>query len=265
MIELVDTHAHIHFDDYGLDPDVVLREARAAGVTRVICVGTTLADSQKAVEFASSREGVWATVGIHPHEAATFLSDSSIRREFTTLCERLDLSQREKPSVLVAIGEVGLDYYYEHSPRSKQKELLEFQLELAHKNGLPVIFHVREAFDDFWSIVDLFPGLQGVVHSFSASTAELEQVLSRGFYAGLNGIMTFTKDPLQLEAAKAVPRNRLLLETDAPYLTPAPYRGKVCKSEHVRVTAEFLAGLRGESLEELTNATTANARRLFNI
>lgn len=258
MIELVDTHAHIHFDDYPLDSGAVISSAQEAGVTRIICVGTTLADSQKAVAFASQHAGVWAAAGIHPHEASEFLSKTRAKSEFTALV-------MEKLAKLVAIGEIGLDYYYEHSPRDRQKELLEFQLELVQKSKLPVIFHVREAFDDFWPIVDQFSGLRAVVHSFSATRTELEQILSRGFHVGLNGIMTFTKDPQQLEAAKAVPLARLLLETDAPYLTPAPYRGKVCKSEHVRVTAEFLAALRGESLDDLARATTENARRLFDI
>ncbi len=258
MVELADTHAHIHFDDYPLDADEVLVHARLAGVTRIICVGTTLSDSHKALEFAVSRSGVWAAAGIHPHEATGFLNSPESRGEL----EALVIS---KPDKLVAIGEIGLDYYYEHSPGTQQQELFRFQLELAKKTELPVIFHVRDAFKDFRPIVDQFPGLRGVVHSFSAGTAELEQILSGGFYVGLNGIMTFTKNQKQLEAAKAVPLDRLLLETDAPYLTPAPYRGKVCKSEHVRVTAGFLAELRGESPDEIAEATTQNARRLFNI
>lgn len=257
-MELVDTHAHLHFDSYPLDSDEVLSDAIRASVTRVICVGTTLVDSQKATDFASSRDNVWVAVGIHPHEAAEFIAKESAKAEFEAL-----ILQKTKKTV--AVGEIGLDYFYEHSPKAAQKELLEFQLNLAQKSNLPLIFHVRDAFEDFWPIVDQFSGLQGVIHSFSASKPQLDQILSRGFYVGLNGIMTFTKDKEQLEAAKAVPLNRLLLETDAPYLTPAPYRGKVCKSEHVRVTAEFLAALRGESLEDLARATTHNARQLFNL
>jgi TatD DNase family protein len=130
---------------------------------------------------------------------------------------------------------------------------------------LPLIFHVREAFDDFFSTYDQYKGLRGVVHSFSADTRVLDKILSRGLYIGLNGIMTFTKDQKQLEAAKAVPLNRLLLETDAPYLTPVPFRGKICEPKYVRVTAEFLSHLRGETLEELAAATTRNAAELFKL
>ena len=124
---------------------------------------------------------------------------------------------------------------------------------------------MRDAFDDFWPIFDQYTGLQGVIHSFSADIAVLKQILSRGLYVGLNGIMTFTKDQKQLEAAKSLPLNRLLLETDAPFLTPTPYRGTICQPKHVVETAKFLSGLHEEPLETMAEATTANARKLFNL
>jgi TatD DNase family protein len=256
MTELVDTHCHIHFPDYELDPDEVREEAEKEGVTRLICVGCTLGDSQMAVAYAARHERVWATIGLHPHEAVDYVNDHESLQKFRNLAGK---------SEVIAIGECGLDYYYEHSSKEDQKKLLRFQLDLAAEHGLPLIFHVRDAFDDFWPIFDEYQGLRGVVHSFTASTAEVEQILSRGLYIGLNGIMTFTKNQTQLEAAKAIPSDRLLLETDAPFLTPVPFRGKICQPKHVRVTAEFLGGLRGESLESLAQATTANAKRLFNI
>ena len=128
-----------------------------------------------------------------------------------------------------------------------------------------MIFHVREAFEDFWPIFDEFKGVRGVIHSFTATQKELDDILSRGLYVGLNGIMTFTKQDAQLAAAKAVPLDRLVLETDAPFLTPAPYRGTICEPKHVRITAEFLADLRGESLAAIADATTHNARKLFDL
>jgi TatD DNase family protein len=256
VIELFDTHCHIHFPDYGLDPDEVRDEAAREGVTRLVCVGCTLSDSQGAIEYASRHENVWASIGLHPHEASLYVHDHHALQQFR------DLALSPK---VVAIGETGLDYYYEHSPKDAQKKLLRFQLDLAAEHNLPLIFHIRDAFDDFWPIFDEYRGLKGVVHSFTASMTEVEQIVSRGLLVGLNGIMTFTKNQAQLEAAKAIPLEKLLLETDAPFLTPVPLRGTICQPKHVLVTAEFLGKLRGESLESLAAATTANAKRLFKL
>jgi len=142
---------------------------------------------------------------------------------------------------------------------------LRAQIRVGLDSRLPFIFHIREAFADFWPIFDEYKISRGVVHSFSAGPKELEQILSRGLYVGLNGIMTFTKDDQQLQAAELVPLNKLLLETDAPFLTPVPYRGQTCQPKHVLDTAKFLADLRGEDLQDLAAATTANAAELFNI
>ncbi len=255
-MEFVDTHCHVHFPDYELDADLVVTAAKADGVTRLIAVGCTLPDSQGAVEFAKRHANVWASIGLHPHEGSVYVNDDHALQQFRGLAA--------KPKV-VAIGETGLDYYYEHSTREDQKKLLRFQLDLAAEHDLPLIFHIREAFDDFWPIFDEYKGLRGVVHSFTAHLPELEQILSRGLYVGLNGIMTFTKDEQQLEAAKALPLSNLLLETDAPFLTPKPFRGTICEPKHVRVTAEFLSDLRGESLEKIAKTTTENAQKLFKL
>lgn len=255
-MEFVDTHCHIHFPDYQLDPDEVRAESEAGGIKTLICVGCTLSDSQGAVEYASRHENVWASIGLHPHEAGIYVDDHKSLQVFRNLAA--------KPNV-VAIGECGLDYYYEHSPKEDQKKLLRFQLDVASEHNLPLIFHVRDAFEDFWPIFDEYKGLHGVIHSFTATSKEVEEIVSRGLYVGLNGIMTFTKQQNQLDAAKGVPLDHLLLETDAPFLTPAPFRGTICQPKHVRVTAEFLSNLRGENLEIIAAATTANAKRLFNI
>lgn len=270
MTELFDTHCHIHEADadYGhhtesrdkwhkadaRNVDALVHDAVAAGVTRMICVGTTLEDSQHAVQFVGQRAHTWASIGLHPHEAKVYAGKQDLLDQFAALATQ--------PKV-VAVGECGLDYYYNHSPRSEQITLLEFQLQLARQHDLPVIFHVREAFDDLWPVLRNFPGIRGVIHSFTANTTVLGQVLDHGLYVGLNGIMTFTKDQAQLDAAKAVLLDRLVLETDAPFLTPVPYRGKVCEPKHVAATAEFLSGLRKESIEDLSQATTANACALF--
>ncbi len=270
-VNFVDTHCHIHeagtntagdqfvrdkWAKSGItDSAPLIREAAEAGVTRLICVGCTLRDSELAIDLASKQPTCWASIGIHPHEAKDHL-ELVVQRAFAELVK--------KPKV-VAIGECGLDYYYNHSDKPDQIKLLEFQLELAQKRNLPLIFHIREAFRDFWPVFDQYRGLIGVVHSFSSDRRDLEQILSRGLYVGLNGIMTFTKSAEQLEAAKAIPLDKLLLETDAPFLTPAPERGTICQPKHIVRTAEFLAGLRDETTAEIASATTQNACDLFSI
>ncbi len=268
-MNLVDTHCHIQsaglkegerttrqlWAKSGISGKELVKHATAAGVTKLICVGCDLEDSQLAVKFAQEHEGCWASIGIHPHEAQHHLGGRRVP-EFAALAL--------EPKV-VAIGECGLDYYYEHSPKADQIKVLVFQIELALAADLPLIFHVREAFDDFWPIFDGYKGLRGVLHSFTDSAANMKKGLDRGLYIGVNGIATFAKNPAQLETYKAVPLAKLLLETDAPFLTPHPYRGKVNEPSRVGVVADFLAELRGESRDKIAKETTANARQLFGI
>ncbi len=270
-MEFFDTHCHIHEIGFELsgdeptraawlranvaNPDQVIADAQSANVTQLICVGTTYQDSLRAIDFVSERPGCWASIGIHPHEAAPALKDGTLNR----------LSELASEEKVVAIGECGLDYFYNHSPKKSQIAALRLQLELATKHDLPLIFHVREAFDDFWPILDEYKGIRGVVHSFTDLHHVLDKILSRGLYVGLNGIMTFTKNLAQTDMAKEVPLQKILLETDAPYLTPKPFRGTVCVPKHLVQTAEFLAKLRGESLEVLANATSDNAKGLFGV
>jgi TatD DNase family protein len=255
-IELFDTHCHIHETEYKLDPDQVIKDGKKAGVTRAICVGTNLEESLNAINFVAERQGFWSSIGLHPHFADNYVGDQ----------QKLDLfsSMITKPKV-VAVGECGLDFFYNNSSKANQEKLLHYQIRLALSNNLPLIFHVRNAFKDFWSIFDQYKNIKGVIHSFSAGQQELDEILARGLYVGLNGIMTFTKNPEQLQAAKKVPLSKLLIETDAPYLTPAPYRGTICQLMHVRVIAEFLSNARGESLELFSDSTTANALNLFEL
>lgn len=272
MIELTDTHCHIHEAEQGYQlgtetkkkyekagspmPDSFIANAQADGVTRMVCVGTTVPDSELAVSFVQSRDSVWAAIGIHPHDAQTYHNDQDALDRFAALAPQ---------SKVVAVGECGLDYYRDNSPRDAQAAILRFQIELALKHNLPLVFHVRSAFRDFWPIFDSYRGIRGVVHSFSSDTADLEQILQRNLYVGLNGITTFMKDTHQIDAIRAVPLEKMLLETDAPFLTPDPYRDRLCEPKHVHVTAEFLANLRGEPLEKLATLTNDNARKLFGI
>jgi len=273
-LELFDTHCHLHemvrrttpvYDKWHSDgiertPEGVIAAAHEAGVNRMLCIGTTLVDSEQAVEFVAEREGLWASIGIHPHEAALHLEREK-RNRFAALLHGKD----EKK--IVAIGECGLDYFYEHSPKEAQVEMLKFQIELALEHNVPLSFHVREAFDDFWQIFDSYRGakLRGVLHSFTDNMANLERAAARGLHFGVNGIATFAKSEAQRVIYRTIPQRLLLLETDAPFLTPVPFRGKVCESKHVRVTAEFLAELREENINDLASAATANARALFGV
>lgn len=268
MNSLTDTHCHIHetlgdddvakkWHDGGVyDPVPLIEGAKENGVTRLICVGCTPNDSEIATKFVQDRPDMWASIGIHPHEAKAYDRDIEALERFKSLAVH--------PKV-VGVGECGLDYFYNHSPKVEQARILRFQIELALAHNLPMIFHVREAFDDFWKIFDEYKGIRGVIHSFTASEYELNQILERGLYVGLNGIMTFTKHVKQLEAAKEVPISKLLLETDAPFLTPQPLRGTMNEPKYVRIVAEFLAKLRGETLDELAEATTKNAQELFGL
>lgn len=252
-LEYIDSHCHIHDESYGLDLERVFGGANEAGVRSMICIGTDESTSQKAVDFAKQHENCWATVGLHPHDAKLGEDTFEIITQLAT----------EKK--VVGIGECGLDYFYEYSPKKDQKLALEYQLQLALSYNLPVSFHVREAFEDFWPIFDNFTGLRGVLHSFTATQIEMEEALKRDLYLGFNGIMTFTKDEEQLLVAKTAPIERILLETDAPYLTPKPYRGKMNEPKNVAIVAEFLAKLRGENLEEFALKTSRNTTHLFGI
>jgi len=276
--ELIDTHCHIHdaaFSDKfaNKSPDLMIKEAHEAGVEKLICVGTDLSSSEQAVEFCASRENCFSSVALHPHEVAT-LSDTEIEQAMT----RLRAIVVSKPPSLKAIGECGLDYFYHSDTETheRQQKLLRAHLDIAVKFDLPLIFHIRDAqnsdgsaasnaFEEFFEIFDSYKKLRGVVHSFSATKKELAGVLERDLYVGLNGIMTFTKLPKQLEAAKAVPLEKIVVETDAPFLTPAPLRGKMCEPKHVVFTAEFLSDLRGENPQQFAKQTTLNAQRLFGL
>ena len=271
MNELTDTHCHIQSiglvegekttrELWAKVPELtvqaVLSNAAQNMVTRIVCVGCDLEDSRLAINFVSDRPNCWASIGIHPHEAKHYAGKADLLGDFAAL------AHTEK---VVAIGECGLDYFYEHSPKDNQKELLQFQLELAANSHLPMIFHVREAFDDFWPLFDRYSGVAGIVHSFTDSVENMKQALERGLYIGVNGIATFAKNPAQLDVYKAIPLSRLVLETDAPFLTPTPYRGSINEPKHIKEIAHFLSELRAENFETIAQTTTENACKLFSL
>lgn len=276
-MQLVDTHCHIQSSDAVIVPeaergtrglwekagfpggDKLISHAAEGGVTRMICVGCDVDDSQLAIDFVSGHKQCWASIGIHPHEAQRYAQNRSELERFAAMASA---------DKIVAVGECGLDYFYEHSPREAQIEILRFQIELAQANDLPMIFHVRDALDDFWPVFDTYHAnkpIRGVLHSFTDTERNLQKALDRGLYIGVNGIATFSKRPEQIAMYRAIPTTNLLFETDAPFLTPVPYRGTICEPYHISVTAEFLASLRGESLEHLATQTTQNALQLFGL
>ncbi len=249
-MKLIDTHCHIHSTDYKIDREEVYSRAIDAGVEKIICVGTDVADSKLAIGFAKNHEAAFASIGVHPHESKHGISG---------LKELIDGDK------VVAIGEIGLDYFYEHSDRNIQMAIFESQLQIASDANLPVIFHVREAFDDFWSIIDKFPDIKGVLHSFTDSQINLDKALSRGFLIGVNGISTFTKDSNQQAMFKQIPLENIVLETDSPYLTPISRRGSVNEPAFVSEVAEYLSTVQLTSVDELALRTTHNATNLFHI
>lgn len=244
----VDTHCHIHESDYPLDPAEVIERAEKAEVTKMICVGTSVESSRAAIQFAHGTDNLFASIGVHPHDT----------KDGYAIDQLAGGSQN-----IVAVGEIGLDYYYTNSPKEVQVKALKTQIVVALKYNLPIIFHVRDAFDDFWPIFDQYPGIRGELHSFTDSKENLDKALERGLYIGVNGISTFTKDEAQQAMYDAIPLDRMLLETDAPFLTPTPFRGTVNEPAYVRNVAEYHAKRRGISVDEVAKVTTANAHTLF--
>ena len=298
---LIDSHCHIQSSEFYHDNrEEVYKRAIEADV-QMIVVGTSEADSQEAVEFAAAHDGVWAVVGVHPHETkdgwqrvkailadylpkqASFRHDSapsnSLRPAELATLKQSSLGQEllgassgqtdnvldKQPAKIVGIGEIGLDYFYEHSPREVQIRALEEQLQWAVEYNLPVSFHVREAYEDFWPVFDNFTGLRGVLHSFTDTAETLEKALGKGLYIGVNGISTFTKNEAQKQMFRAVPLERLLLETDAPFLTPHPFRGRINEPVFVREVAKHQADARDVALESVITAATANTYTLFTL
>lgn len=255
-----DTHCHIHDPEFFLDGgQTEYEQARAAGIYRMICVGTDLKSSRAALEFAACHEDCFAAIGIHPHDAV------QEGAHFEALCELAETAElrakNQDGRTLVAIGEIGLDYHYMNSPREAQIDLLEKQIDLAIRFDLPISFHIREAFEDFWPLLRNFSGVRGVLHSFTDNVVNMEKGLENNFFIGVNGIVTFSSEVS--DVVRVVPLEKIVLETDAPYLTPKPLRGKINAPGNVGYIASYVAELRGITVEELSRMTESSASRLF--
>lgn len=262
-MKLIDTHCHIHDSAFftPADAEVALQQAVDAGVNKIILVGTSLEDSKNALAFAHAHpDHCYASIGIHPHEAAK-MTEEEIKHAL------FELGTLATDAKVVAVGECGFDFYYNKKSDylEKQTQLLRGQLEIAQAHNLPVCFHVREAFEEFWPVFETFKNLRGVLHSFTDTKANLEKGISLNLIIGVNGIATFTTKEWQLDLFKTVSQHSFVLETDAPFLTPKPHRGTINSPENVIYITDFMAELRGEAKEIIANATTANAIKLFNL
>lgn len=254
-----DAHCHLqdHFVEDGAAADVVTRtleRARAAGVGVAVVVGTDAQTSRGALDLAGSGPvELYATVGLHPHEATHDLGPVA------------ELARAGHPR-LVGIGECGLDYYYEHSPRERQLEAFRAQVRLAHELDLALVVHARDAFDDLLGVLaDEGTPPRTVVHCFTGTPEDAERCLGAGCDISVSGIVTFKNAEALREAVRLVPLERLHVETDSPYLAPVPHRGRRNEPAYVAVVGEFVAGLRGERVEDLRAATSANTARLFRL
>lgn len=251
---MIDTHCHVHDPKFDADRDEVIARARSAGVSAMVTIGENIEDSRKAIDVAQGY-GLNAAAGIHPHEAKNAPAD--IAGELRPL-----LAQ---PGV-VAIGETGLDYYYDNSPRERQAEVLRAQIRVARESAFPVIFHQRDAVDDFCAILreEWSAGMRGVVHCFTGNSKEARAFVDEfGLFLGIGGVLTFPNAHALREAAATVGVAHLVLETDCPYLAPVPMRGKRNEPAFVAHTAAKLGEVLGMPLDALVAATDANAATLF--
>lgn len=253
---LFDTHAHLDDQKYDADREAMLGRARDAGVGLILNVGYDLPSSQRSVELAEQYEFVYAAVGVHPHDAKT-VDEAGLEQ----------LRQMAEHPKVVALGEIGLDYYYDNSPREVQRQVFQQQVELAIQLRLPIIVHDRDAHGDVMQgLRDAASQLSsGVLHCFSGSYEMAMECIRLGLYVSFAGPVTFKNAVKLKEIATKVPLDRMLIETDAPYLTPEPYRGKRNESAYVAQVAEVIANLRGMSVAELAQQTKENGQRLFGI
>ncbi len=263
-----DSHAH-YYDDrfYGEEnPDgaeALLKELFADGLLGVINVGTNKDSNLRAIEQAKSFPNMYAAVGLHPEDMAH--SELSLDAQLDMLRKLVESPESRLENKIVAIGEIGLDYYWEPYDKELQKKCFEAQLKLARELSLPVIIHDREAHGDCFETVLKYPDVTGVFHSYSGSAEMAKELVKRGWYISFSGVVSFKNAAKSKEVAKVVPDDKLLIETDAPYLAPHPFRGRINHSGRLFYTASALAEARGCSVEEIAELTTANAKKLFSI
>ncbi|HEX5035933.1 MAG TPA: TatD family hydrolase [bacterium] len=253
---MIDSHAHIHFKDFDGKIDDLLARARDAGVSAIVNVGTDLDSSREVVSIAEKYPQVFAVVGVHPHDVAKMAAG-----------ETEALAELAKHPKVVAVGEVGLDYYYEHSPREIQQARLADFVALARAAGKPLVIHCRDAFEDCFRIFDETKAWEvgGVFHCYTGDAKTAAHIASKGFYVSFSGIVTFKKTVELQEAARTVAEDKFLIETDCPFLAPEPHRGKRNEPAYVRLVARKVAELRGMTEEAVASLAAKNTRRVFNL
>lgn len=251
---LFDSHCHLTSDAFDEDRAAVLARAREAGVAGMVSVASTPDDAECALELARAEPDVWSTAGVHPHEA-----------------DSVETGWRDRVRILldedrvVAVGECGLDFFYDHAPRRAQRRVFDAHVELAEGTGLPLVVHSREADSDTIEVLRALPaGVRGVLHCFTGGDPLLDEALSVGWWVSFTGIVTFKRFDAP-EQVRRVPDDRLMIETDSPYLAPVPFRGKRNEPARVGAVAEAVAGMRGVDPDALAELTTRNARRFYGI
>lgn len=257
-LTLVDSHAHIQGGEYADDIDAVIDRARRAGVEKIIVVGGAgeLTSNEAAVKLAESHEGLYATVGMHPHDAKD-VSETDLER----------LQDLTGHPAVIAVGETGLDFYYNHSPHELQKKLFARFIRMARETELPLIVHERDAHREVANLLrhEGQGQVHGVIHCFTGDSEAAREFLDLGFYISLTGIITFKNATPLRNVVREVPLERLFVETDSPYLTPVPHRGERNEPAYVRFVAETIANIKGLTLEEVAGVTSRNVRALFGI
>lgn len=253
---LIDTHAHLQDKELKPDIDNILKHAEEAGVEKIVCIGYDLASSQEAVELAGQYSQVYAVVGIHPHDAQE-LNNNCIDKLY-------DMGKKKK---VLAIGEIGLDFYRDLSPRDKQKTAFIAQIKIAQEINKPIVIHDRDAHQEVLEIIkkEKAGKNEGIMHCYSGHLPLAVELMREGFYISFAGPLTFKNNKKSQEVAAKIPMDRILIETDCPYLAPEPLRGKLNEPANVRYTAEKLASIRQKTLDEIAYLTTRNARKVYRI
>ncbi len=252
MTGLIDTHAHLYEPEYADSFDAFANELTQNGVEKVICVGCNIETSKQTIEIANKYPFIYAEVGFHPCDVANITEDMWRQMKDLIACDKV-----------VALGEIGLDYHWDSAPRDVQKEWFARQLDYANEAGLPAVIHSRDAMQDTIDILKAHPVQKGVIHCFSGSAESMQEILNLGYSISMGGVVTFKNARRALECIEQVPLDRLMLETDCPYLAPEPFRGKLNRPDYTRYIAQKIADIRGMKFEEIVDITNQNAKRMF--